>query len=301
MMMRFLKLAVSVGVLAALLYWTDTASVMERLRGADLMWLSFALLALTVATLSMARRWQLTARALAIDIGYLRAVREYYIAQLVNYLLPGGVVGDIGRAVRVRREGDLVRAAQSVAAERILGQIAIFSVMGFGFFCALLIPGGLAWPPIVWAGIATLAAVALIALAISRRTDATARFLRLVLTLLRQPKLLGHAILTTTLLIFSLYACARATGTMIPAAGWATLIPLVLSSMLIPLSVGGWGWREGAAAACFPLIGAAPSAGIAMSIAYGAMLLIATLPAGVFLVSSPGSKYLSQTQKLDSP
>jgi hypothetical protein len=95
--------------------------------------------------------------------------------------------------------------------------------------------------------------------------------------------MLFHGVVTTISLIFGFYACARATGTLIPAEGWATLIPLILSAMLIPLSVGGWGWREGAAAAMFPLIGVSADAGIAAGIAYGSVLLIAVLPAGFIL------------------
>lgn len=53
---------------------------------------------------------------------------------------------------------------------------------------------------------------------------------------------------------------------------------------------GGWGWREGAAAALFPLIGATPSAGIATGVAYGAMMMIAAIP-GLFFVWRLGAAH----------
>jgi len=62
-----------------------------------------------------------------------------------------------------------------------------------------------------------------------------------------------------------------------------TLIPLILTAMLIPLSVAGWGWREGAAAALFPLAGAAPDAGLAASAAFGALMLAAAMPGALWL------------------
>lgn len=101
--------------------------------------------------------------------------------------------------------------------------------------------------------------------------------------MLRAPAILGHALLATGLLIFSLYACARATGTVIPPEGWATVLPLILCAMLIPLSVAGWGWREAAAAALMPMIGAAPAAGIALGLCYGALMFLASLPAVFFV------------------
>ncbi|WP_299508104.1 lysylphosphatidylglycerol synthase transmembrane domain-containing protein [uncultured Roseobacter sp.] len=300
-MTRVVKVSVSVATLALLLWWADAEAVAERLRGADPMWLGVAWLSLTVSTFLMARRWQILTHALLIELPFKRALAEYYISQLVNAVLPGGVVGDVGRAIRIRHDGDLIRAAQSVAAERLIGQIAMFLFMAVGFACALLLPGGIAWPPITWLGLAALGVAALTATVFARRDTSTARFLRLVLGLMRNLHLILNAAVIVVLLIFSLYACARATDTIIPIGATFTLIPLVLSAMLIPLSVGGWGWREGAAAALFPLIGATPSAGIAMGIAYGTAITLAALPALVFLAVPSQANPLSKTVKLESP
>jgi len=246
----------------------------------------------------MAKRWQIVAAAFGIEISYPRAVAEYYIAQLVNLVLPGGVVGDIARAVRVRHAGDLTRAAQSVVAERIVGQAVMFAALGMALAVALTLPDGIAWPAYAWAGIGLGIALTPVAVLVARRDTAMGRFAATVVGLFRKLDLILLSLLITALLIFSLYACARATGTVIPPSGWLTLLPLVLSAMLIPLSVGGWGWREGAAAALFPLIGASPSAGIAMGIAYGAMMTIAAFPGTYFAwraaasPSTPGQTHL---------
>lgn len=292
-MKRALNIIVSVAILALLIWWADAGDVMQHLRGASLGWLVAAGLSLTALTFLMAKRWQIVARAVDIEISYPLAVAEYYIAQLVNLILPGGVAGDVARAVRVRHAGDLLRAAQSVAADRIIGQAVMFAALGAALTVALVIPGGIPWPPVTWVGIvAGLVAVG-VAIAFSRQDGATGRFLRLILRLVKDGSLIALALVITALLIFSLYACARATGTVIPSAGMITLLPLILSAMLIPLSVGGWGWREGAAAALFPLIGASPSAGIATGIAYGAMMMFAALPGLYFAIRASGS--LSQT------
>lgn len=286
MMQWLLKLGISVAVLAALIWWADAQAVADKLRGADLMWLSIALATLTLLTFLMARRWQIVARTLGIKLTFPRALAEYYVAQLGNTALPGGVLGDVGRAFRIRHEADLVRAAQSVAAERLFGQIFVFALMAVGFSGALLVPGGTPWPDLAWFGVLVAILAAAGALILARGGTPTARFLRLILALCKDPQLVAYGIVITALLIFSLYACARATGTLIPTADLLTLLPLILSAMLIPLSVGGWGWREGAAAALFPLIGASASAGVATGIAYGAMVTLATLPA-LFVLMKP--------------
>ncbi|WP_372574990.1 lysylphosphatidylglycerol synthase transmembrane domain-containing protein [Ruegeria jejuensis] len=296
-----IKLAVSVGCLAALLWWTNPAEVLARLRGADVTWTLLSLLAVTAATFLMASRWKVTAGAFGIRFSYLFALREYYLAQLINSVLPGGVAGDVARAFRARGAADLTSAAQSVMAERLLGQIAILGLMFAGFAVALLMPGGPAWTRLGWIVLMVLAGCGVVTWVVSRRDHAMGRFMQMILRLIGRPVILLHGAITTLCLIFGFYACARATGTVIPAEAWATLIPLVLCAMMVPLSVGGWGWREGAAAALFPIIGAPSSAGIATGITYGVVIFVAALPAAAIPFAQSFSETLSTKGKPDLP
>lgn len=298
---RWFRYAVSAACLSALLWWTDAAAILVRLKGADPTWIALALVSLTLATCAMASRWKIAAGTFGVSISYGVALREYYLAQLINMVLPGGVAGDVTRAVRTRHAADLTRAAQSVMAERLLGQIALLAVLFVGLAVALILPDGADWGALGWIVPGGLAACALGLWVMARSDHATGRFLALVTGLARQPTMILHGVVTTACLIFGFYACARATGILIPPEGWATLIPLVLCAMLIPLSVGGWGWREGAAAALFPLIGASASAGVATGITYGLVVLVAALPAGVILLTQIFSATSSSERKPDLP
>lgn len=282
-----LKFGASVSVLAILLYFMDSTAIFARLVGADLLWLGAALLALTVLTFLMARRWQATVHTLGLELGYISAVMEYYLAQLLNLILPGGVIGDVSRAVRLRKEGDLASAAQSVLIERLIGQTSMFSAMFIGFLIAMVLPAGLPWPAWTWAILAIGVLTAIVLLGAAFAKNKIGRFIRLTLHIMRQPQQIVLSTFIVLLIVFSFYACAVATGTALPASALFTLIPLVLTSMLIPLSVGGWGWREGAAAVLFPVAGASADAGVATGIAYGAMMLIAALPAVFVLFFQP--------------
>ncbi len=277
------KLLVSSACLLVLLWWTDVGEVSARLREADRGWIGLALLAVTLATCSMADRWRRTGQTFGIRLTYPVALREYYLAQFINTVLPGGVTGDVARAFRVRHDGpgntDFSRAAQSVAAERLLGQIAMLALMVTGFAAALVMPGGPRWGLTGWLVVLILPGIAIAAVILARRDTATGRFLAHVLRLVREPAMLVHGTITTLCLVLAFYACARAVGTVLPLEAFATVIPLVLCAMLVPLSIGGWGWREGAAAGLFPLVGASASAGVATGIAYGLVILAATLPA----------------------
>lgn len=292
--MRALKLLISAGVLAALIWWVGVDGLWARLRAVDPLWIAAAIAAMTIATLSMARRWQLVAREMEIDISYPAAVSEYYIAQLGNAVLPGGVVGDVGRALRLRKRATLRSAAESVVVERLLGQIALFAVLLVGLATALSLPGGIPWPAWTWIALAALCAAALIALRLTRRPGTLGRLASLVVRLCQRPEPLLLGLITTGALIFAFYACARATGTALPPAALTTLIPLILCAMLIPLSIAGWGWREGAAAALFPLIGAPAEAGVATGLVYGAAIIASALPAMLILLAQVGQSDISQ-------
>ena len=64
----------------------------------------------------------------------------------------------------------------------------------------------------------------------------------------------------------------------------AALVPLILFTMLIPISISGWGLREGAAAALLPSRGATASGGLAASVAFGLAFITAVLPGFLFLL-----------------
>lgn len=280
------RLCASVGLVALVLWWTDAAEAGARLAATAPGWLALAAALLVAQTVLMALRWRLTAARLGIRIAPARAVGEYLLAQAVNATLPGGVLGDAARAVRSRDGAGLTRAAHAVMIERMAGQVAMAAVAATGLAVGLAVPGGIAWP--AWTGPAAATALAALALApplarrLARGSAAVAAFARSAREALLHPDALprqaalGLAIAALNLLAFA--ACARATGTSLGPEAVATLVPLILAAMLVPLSVAGWGWREGAAAALFPLAGASPSAGVAAGLAFGAAVLATSVP-----------------------
>jgi uncharacterized membrane protein YbhN (UPF0104 family) len=296
---RAAQLAVCVALLALLWRTADGPDALGRLAGAHPGWLAAAFAALTLQTVLSALRWRLTARPLGIVLGPAHAVREYYLAQIVNQSLPGGMIGDAGRAVRARRQAGLMAAGQAVIFERLAGQIAMFLALAVGFLGTSMVPGGLDWPS--WlalpVGLFLLAGLVLpLAFAAACRLPgvvgrSAARVARLLgVALAGRGVLTGQILLSlgTTACILAAFAfCARAVGSELALAEVFGLVPLILFTMLIPLSISGWGLREGAAAALFPLAGEAASAGLATSIAFGLVFIAASLPGLMVLWQSP--------------
>jgi uncharacterized membrane protein YbhN (UPF0104 family) len=284
-MRRLAALAVPLAILAALWVWADGPGVLHRLAAADPWWLLAGLAALLGQTVLSGLRWRRVARALGQDIAAGRAVREYFVAALGNQMLPGGVAGDAARAWRARGLAGLGPAAGAVAAERLAGQVALAAVLAAGM-AASLAAGAIRWPPVLpWAVLAVLAALATALALAARGGHAAGRAIRALRGAAGPLAGLSTAIVALNLAGFA--CAARATGTALGPEAVVTVVPLVLTAMLVPASVAGWGWREGAAAALFPLAGATAQAGVAAGVAFGLVMLAAALPGAFWLVRPP--------------
>ena len=90
-------------------------------------WQATVLAAVTLTVLTTvcsAWRWRVVARALGADIDLPRATGAYYRSLFLNSVLPGGILGDVHRAVtQGRRAGDVGQGVRAVAWERLCGQV----------------------------------------------------------------------------------------------------------------------------------------------------------------------------------
>lgn len=301
-LIRGAQIAVALALLVWLWHAADGAEAARRLAGADPLWLLAALASLSLQTVLSALRWRLTAAQLGIVIDRGTAVREYYLSQIVNQTLPGGVLGDAGRAVRARAQAGLLASGQAVVYERLAGQIAIFAVMALAFGATLAAPGGLVWPgwlvgpaaTIVVSGLALPVILWLAAHLLPARmgrglADLGRGFAKAVTarSVLGRQLALGLAIALANIAAFAF--CVRAIGADLSVTTALALVPLILFTMLIPITVSGWGIREGAAAAILPVAGIAAAEGLAASVAFGLVFLASSLPGALALVLAPAT------------
>ncbi len=287
---RTLQISLMLGLFVLLWRTMDGREALRILLEAKPVFILAAALALTLQTILSALRWRVTAGQLGIPIPVLRALREYYLAQFVNQSLPGGVVGDAGRAVRSREQAGLAVAAQAVVFERLAGQIGLLAVFLVVLPLSFLLPASFTWPAwllnTVLISLSVLAMFALFVALMMRRSQqkdhAVRRFFsRLVKALAAREVVVWQVILSlgTALLNITAFAlCALALGVSLPLLAVAALVPIILVSMLLPLTIGGWGVREGAAALLFPVAGATAAQGLATSVAFGLVIAVAVLP-----------------------
>ncbi|MDX1634877.1 MAG: hypothetical protein R3280_09585, partial [Marinobacter sp.] len=96
-------------------------------------------------------------------------------------------------------------------------------------------------------------------------------------------------IVASYLAVFLALAAGLGAGLEGDAAGldWARLLPLcaaLLLAMALPMTIAGWGVREGVAALLWPLAGLPAEQGVALGVAYGLLVLVSSLPGVLVLL-----------------
>ena len=253
-----------------------------------------AAVTLTVlTTVCSAWRWRVVARALGISIRLPTAICAYYRSLFLNSVLIGGVLGDVHRAVtHGRHSGDVVLGLRAVAWERLCGQV-IQALVTAVVLLTLPSPVRPALPYVL-AGVAgVVGCAALVVRSAARRgRSRLTRAARAVSDDLRHGVLAPHVwpqlILASVLVVAghtaTFVVAARAAGSTAPLGELLALLMVVQTAMVIPLSIGGWGLREGAAAWAFGAAGFGAAAGVTIATLYAVLMLVAVAPgAGLLL------------------
>ncbi|WP_151084723.1 lysylphosphatidylglycerol synthase transmembrane domain-containing protein [Nocardioides cynanchi] len=271
-------------VLAVLLWRFGTGPFVEAWR-VTTWWAVLAALVLTsFATLTSAWRWRVVAGRLGVPVAPGPAVAAYYRSQFLNATLPGGILGDAHRAVRHGREaGDLPAGLRATLWERLGGQAV---QVGLAVLAVLLLPSPLR--PFAPLAVAVAVAVGMVAWWLRRRGDAARPgFVAADLRALLERRTASRVALASAgstaahLGVFLVAVLAVGVAAPLTVLVATALVVLVVSS--VPVSIAGWGPREGVTAWAFGFAGLGSAAGLTVSVVYGVLAAVATLPGAVVL------------------
>jgi uncharacterized membrane protein YbhN (UPF0104 family) len=282
-----------VAVLAAVTWHLGSGPFLDGVGAIDGGALAAAAAIFLLTTCCAAWRWRIVAGGLGVDVPPGAAVAAYYRCLFLNLTLPGGVAGDVHRGVSHGRDvKDLGHALRAVVWERTAGQI-IQVVLTVSVLFVLPSPLRPAMP---FVAAALAAAAVVVALILRGRTQGGRSRLDRVrntvmndirggllhkkalpaIVLLSAVAVLGHAL---TFLI-----AAHAVGLSAPTSRLLPLAFIAMMAMTLP-NIGGWGPREGVTAWTFSAAGLGADRGAATAVAYGVMVLAASLPGGLVLVT----------------
>ncbi|MCW2542351.1 MAG: hypothetical protein JWN95_4076 [Frankiales bacterium] len=290
------RLVGGAAILVVLVWWLGTGPFLAGLRTISAVPLVIAAAIAVLTTVCAAWRWSLVARGLGVPVPLRTAIAAYYRSQFLNTALPGGVLGDVHRAIRHGREvGDVGKGLRAVGWERTAGQVVQVVI---ALVVLIVLPSPVrSFMPVVVAVVAAVVAAAIAATMLGRHRlgRGPARWIRTVRAARSD---IRDGLLARTawpgIVLASVVVVAGHTATFLLAAWTAgvtastmTLLPLamlVLLAMAVPANIGGWGPREGVSAWVFGLAGLGADRGVATATVYGVMVIVASLPGAVVLV-----------------
>ena len=290
---RWASPAIATVVLAVVVWRLGTGPFLAGLKGVDGRAVLAVAAVVLVTTLCSAWRWTIVARGLGVRLSLPAAVAAYYRSLFLNLTLPGGVAGDVHRGVSHGREvRNVGRALRAVVWERAAGQV-VQAVLTISVL--LMLPSPLRSHMPFVAGAAVGIAIGVVLGGRMRVGGESSRWTRVrnaVVTDIRDGVLRRNA-LPAVVLSSAVVVCGH-TGTFLIAARTAgvtapisRLLPLAMLSLLAMVlpSVAGWGPREGVTAWAFSAAGLGAEQGAATAVAYGVLVLAASLPGSLVLIA----------------
>ncbi len=292
----FLKLAVSAGLLFYLFRHTDFRLLWQSFKQIKPSWFLLAILFFFAFQLLSTYRWYKIAEILGFKKNYLFFVRVYFIGVYFNTFLPGLLGGDIVRVFYLVKEG----AAKSVASFSVLYDRG-FGLLGALFLLIVFLPlEGAFLPPLAQRGLlflsmAILAAVLVVVLFSRTLREKIGHELFQTLTAVAPPanfaKLFILGLLVQAFYNVHVYFLGLSLGLSLAWPKYFLIIPLMGILASLPVSLGGFGIREGTLSYFLQLLGYPKELGIALGfLIYGVMLLGGIIGGILYLTGPRGLK-----------
>ncbi len=296
----WVRLALTAGLLGIVASHIDWTLMGERLRhGHPLDFVGAVTLVLVALVIGAYRWWRLLRKA-NVPLGVSALARIYAVSTFSNTFLPTTVGGDVTRALLVVRRGPLLtRVAITVMVDRLGGLVGLLGMAWVAFaFQSAVVPNGaqvfLAWlTAAVLVGSLLLVAALfrgsrLVRALIPQRLLSTARQSRSLLqSYARDPLtlvvLIASSLLFQALISLQLVMLARAIDVHLSFATAAVALALVTVVTLIPVSIGGFGVREGSYVVLLGGASIAATDATLISVLSVATLFLASLPGAVML------------------
>ena len=301
---RLVKVAVSVGLLAIVVSANDVTAVLNRLRNVNLGEVLIALAAIVGAALPHALRWKLMLEVCDSYLPARRIFKYLFIGYFFNQTLPSSLGGDAVRVWKSYRSGvTLANSFNSVLLDRLAAMLGLLVLIG-----ALIpqMPAVIHEKHAIWSIVAIVVA-GILGFGVLLTLDQWGLrrvHVRIVRLLVR---LAGHArqaflswrtgsgtvalsISVHILVALAVFVLALDLGIHVKFIDCVILVPPVILLTTIPVSIAGWGVREGAMVVAFGYAGVPASDALALSLFYGFVLLLSGIPGGLIWLTDEDNK-----------
>ena len=292
-----IRIVITIAILVLIFRNIETQNVKEIILHADIKLLIFAVFFQILSTLLAGYRWGQVMKKLNFGQKSDFYMRSYFKGSFFNQGLPTSIGGDAVRVIDVAKKGHRKRDAFiGVFIDRILGLTGLLILnLVANYFLPNLLPDNLFLMinAVVISGL--LGFIIFIYVHKVKSLD-KGRLLNYILRVSKQLNKILHdyrsisfhlsiGVLIHLFSIINIFLVGQSVGLEYNLLTIAVLVPPVILLTLIPLSLAGWGIREGAMIGLFGLIGGIASNILSMSILYGIVVIIASLPGLYFYLS----------------
>jgi glycosyltransferase 2 family protein len=293
-----LKIIVSVGLIAFLINQVDFKEIINILKKVDMKMVFFAIVLLIMQIFIANFRWQLVLNCQKININFNKTLMFFWSGLFFNQVMPSSVGGDVIRGYYLKKWGMSIEfAALGVLMDRLFGilgltllvltqlsflfeilndtsaqsgaiiiSISVTSGLAFLFFTDKL-PGNFAHFRII---------KGFYSLSKNARSCISDSYKGLSIIII--------SIIIHLLSVFAVMTISNGLGLNIDWRGLLLIIPIVTLIMVIPISIAGWGIREGVMVVGLSYLGVSSEAALVLSVLYGLSILFVSLPGGVIWI-----------------
>ncbi len=296
----FLRVAISIGLVAFMISRLDTSNMMRFLRRADVFLVALTLLAVFADRVLMALRWMKLVEALSVRPARAKLLKIFFLSTFFGSFLPSGVGGEAVRAIsfsKLTSKG--IESVASVALDRLIG---LLSMLLTGLLSLVVFYRVYPHPALLYVVLfASLSLLLVLGLAlakpvhekllerfgsakgrfaewIGKGVDAMARYRE-------KPGVLGLvlsiSVLVQLLRVLQAYLLSEAMDLGTPAVYFLCFVPPILVVTMLPVSVGGWGTANLAYVALFSRVGMDPDGAFVLSVLILGLGVVGNLPGGL--------------------
>jgi hypothetical protein len=291
------RLFISLSVLGFVLATIGVEQIGRTLLQAALLPLLLAFLMYVAGIVVRAARWRALLVALNIHVPFGRLVYLYFVGAFFNAFLPSGFGGDVVRVLELAQDTQAAAAVGTVVVDRMTGLLVLFAMALAALpFGGALLPaetqltiGGAALVGLVLGGLVlqgkwlrrlgrwlpgplSLAGEGALARAYAAVTACGWRAVGQALL---------YSVVFNSLLVVLNYLSAYAVGMRLSLVYFFLFVPVLSLALMLPISVGGLGVREGVAVVLFTQAGVSDAIAVAASLAVFAVSRATSLFGGL--------------------
>ena len=289
---NILKVLVTTLLFIVIFDKVDINSTIEILKATDSSFFILALLVMTIEVLIANTRWRLILKQLGSNIAYFTALRYLWIGVFFNQALPSSIGGDAVRGYYLCKNEDysISEATIGVLLDRVIGLLGLVLLV---IFTIPLIFESIVTPLTKWTILAIIIA-ALLAIIMSLIIDLipnkfsqwkimnglvkfSSKGREVLFSFYGMLSIILSLIIHLTF-VFAAWLLAYGMGLDISLTGMLLIVPITNLLIALPISIAGWGIREGLFIAGLGYLNVSSDAALALSILYGLLMLVVSLP-----------------------